>query len=244
MEDNKNIPNSNDHNETENPNTKNTVESSQDFEDFVISPDGSTRKIELTTEPTSGPEPYNPKRYSNNSTYNTNTSNFNTGNGQPYQSSAPYQNQSSNPYTPPNNYQSPPKYNTPPKSNPYTQQKNQNQYYKNYSSGNKNSAPNGNYQPPGQNQGTNYYNQPPVNVNIQVNNGMMASPKSKIIMVVLCCLGFIGVAGVHRFYAGKIGTGILWFFTGGFCAIGTIVDLILILTDQFTDYYGYPIVNN
>lgn len=205
------------------PAVENTA--SQDFEDFTISPDGSTRKIELTTDPTSGPEPYNPTRYSNNATY-TPPSSYQTGNGQPYQSP---NTQQQKPYTPPNAYQTPPRY-TPPRN-----QYNNNGYSQNYQS-----SPN--YHPPGQ--GTGYYQQPPVNVNVQVNAGMNVSPKSKVIMIILCCLGFIGFGGIHRFYAGKVGTGLLWFFTGGLCCLGTIIDLILILTDQFTDYYGYPIVYN
>ncbi len=39
-------------------------------------------------------------------------------------------------------------------------------------------------------------------------------------------LGFLGVAGVHRFILGNVGMGILYFFTAGLCFIGTIVDLI------------------
>ncbi len=39
-------------------------------------------------------------------------------------------------------------------------------------------------------------------------------------------LGFLGIAGVHRFIIGQIGMGILYLLTGGLCLIGTIVDLI------------------
>ena len=39
-------------------------------------------------------------------------------------------------------------------------------------------------------------------------------------------LGFVGVSGVQRFVVGQIGMGILYLLTGGFCLIGTIVDLI------------------
>lgn len=39
-------------------------------------------------------------------------------------------------------------------------------------------------------------------------------------------LGFFIIAGVQRFLIGQIGMGILYFFTGGLCLIGTIVDLI------------------
>ena len=38
----------------------------------------------------------------------------------------------------------------------------------------------------------------------------------------------LGVLGVHRFYCGKIGTGLLWFFTGGLVGIGWLVDAFLI----------------
>jgi len=45
-------------------------------------------------------------------------------------------------------------------------------------------------------------------------------------ILLLCLLGLICVAGIHRFVIGHIGMGILYFFTGGLCLIGTIVDAI------------------
>lgn len=45
-------------------------------------------------------------------------------------------------------------------------------------------------------------------------------------MMVLACIGFIGVAGINRFAMGEIGTGILWLLTWGLCGIGTIFDLV------------------
>jgi TM2 domain-containing membrane protein YozV len=36
---------------------------------------------------------------------------------------------------------------------------------------------------------------------------------------------FLGLIGVHKFYVGKIGMGILYIFTGGIFLIGWIIDL-------------------
>lgn len=45
---------------------------------------------------------------------------------------------------------------------------------------------------------------------------------------------FLGVFGVHRFYQGKLFTGIAFFFTAGFGGLGLIYDL-LTLNDQVSD---------
>jgi TM2 domain-containing membrane protein YozV len=50
--------------------------------------------------------------------------------------------------------------------------------------------------------------------------------KDPQMILLLALLGFVGVAGVHRMIVGEIGMGLVYFFTGGFCLIGTIVDLI------------------
>lgn len=46
-------------------------------------------------------------------------------------------------------------------------------------------------------------------------------------VLLLCLLGFLGFAGIHRFVTGDVTLGIAYFLTGGFCGIGTIVDAIV-----------------
>lgn len=60
--------------------------------------------------------------------------------------------------------------------------------------------------------------------------------KSKMVALLLCI--FLGGLGIHRFYVGKIGTGIIWLLTGGCFGIGYIVDLVMIATGKFTDKAG------
>lgn len=82
-----------------------------------------------------------------------------------------------------------------------------------------------------------------VNTNTNVNGGFYGGPrKSKTVALILCLIGFLGLGGLHRMYVGKVGSGVLHFFTYGICGIGTIIDLISILSGGFRDSYGQPLV--
>ena len=52
---------------------------------------------------------------------------------------------------------------------------------------------------------------------------------------------FFGIFGIHRFVVGKIGTGLIWLFTGGLFGIGALVDFIMILCGTFTNSKGREI---
>lgn len=49
---------------------------------------------------------------------------------------------------------------------------------------------------------------------------------------------FLGEFGIHRFLAGKIGTGILWLLTLGLGGIGWLIDFIMVCCGAFKDSKG------
>ena len=65
------------------------------------------------------------------------------------------------------------------------------------------------------------------------------SASSRWVALLLCI--FLGGLGVHRFYVGKIGSGIVYLLTGGVFGIGWLVDLIMIACGSFTDASGAPL---
>ena len=66
-----------------------------------------------------------------------------------------------------------------------------------------------------------------------------ASDKGFVPAILLCF--FLGVLGVHRFYVGKIGTGILQLVTFGGLGIWTMIDFIVLVTGNFKDGDGLPV---
>lgn len=92
--------------------------------------------------------------------------------------------------------------------------------------------------------------QPPIIIQNIVNNATPASntpviitdfhsPKNRIVALILCI--FLGMIGGHCFYAGKVGMGILYLFTGGLFCIGWIYDIIKIVSGTYKDGNGLPI---
>ncbi|MHC9510057.1 NINE protein [Kangiella sp. M94] len=67
------------------------------------------------------------------------------------------------------------------------------------------------------------------------------SEKGFVPTLLLCF--FLGGLGIHRFYVGKVGTGILMLLTLGGLGIWTLVDFIMIAVGSFKDKYGHIIKN-
>lgn len=68
-----------------------------------------------------------------------------------------------------------------------------------------------------------------------------ASDKSKSKALKLCIFG--GAFGLHYFYVGNYGKGLLYLFTFGLCGLGWIADTFKIMNGSFRDNVGAPLRN-
>lgn len=75
-------------------------------------------------------------------------------------------------------------------------------------------------------------------INVVFKNGPAFVPpknsdKNKIVAFVLCL--FFGMLGVHYFYVGRVGMGILYLLTAGLFGIGWVVDIFRTICGSFRD---------
>lgn len=69
-----------------------------------------------------------------------------------------------------------------------------------------------------------------------------STEKDKTTSLILCILGYVvQIHGIHRFYTGHIGIGIIQLITWGGCGIWTLIDLIQIASGSFKDSDGRPL---
>ncbi|MBT6207692.1 MAG: TM2 domain-containing protein [Francisellaceae bacterium] len=66
------------------------------------------------------------------------------------------------------------------------------------------------------------------------------SIKSGKLALLLCLFG--GCLGFHRFYIGKIGTGILMLLTFGGLGVWTLIDLVFIVSNKLEDSSGDQLI--
>lgn len=85
---------------------------------------------------------------------------------------------------------------------------------------------------------------PPIAFNDYGKTVIAQGEKSLLIATILASIFFVtGIAGLHRFYVGKIGTGILMLITFGGIGIWAVVDLIVLVTGNFRDANGRNITS-
>lgn len=72
---------------------------------------------------------------------------------------------------------------------------------------------------------------------------LQPSKKSRTIALFLCILGFTpGIGGLQRFYVGRPWTGLLYILTLGLFYVGTILDILVLLSGAYGDGKGHPVI--
>lgn len=65
------------------------------------------------------------------------------------------------------------------------------------------------------------------------------SDRNRMVALLLCL--FLGVLGGHKFYLGHTGMGVVYLLTCGFCGIGCLIDLIVLLIGMPVDARGFVV---
>ena len=81
----------------------------------------------------------------------------------------------------------------------------------------------------------------PANADEKLGGDLVNSDKNWTTTLLIAIL--LGVLGIHRFYVGKSGTGVLMLLTGGGLGIWALIDIIQIAVGNFTDNQGRAIKN-
>jgi len=68
------------------------------------------------------------------------------------------------------------------------------------------------------------------------------SERRRLYALLLSAGWVAGIAGLQRFYVGKIGTGLIWLLTGGVLGVGQLFDIIMIAMGRFRDREGLPLI--
>ncbi len=72
----------------------------------------------------------------------------------------------------------------------------------------------------------------------------IANQEGKSFLTTLILAIFLGYLGIHRFYTGHTGIGIIQLLTGGGCGIWALIDIIMIASGSYRDAKGQPLVKD